>query len=255
MIKKIQHCDVCGISSTEKRVNFIKSANMYLCRKHREQFMRFGEFKDSNSRGVFDPNEIRILKNYAEIDTYDSYGNVVETYIIDKEDVIKLEKHKWRTVYKKDKPYLFTGNQKSEKIYFHRLIMDNPKLQVDHIDGNTLNNRKENLRIVSLQDNMKNLKKKKDNTSGIRGVSYSNKTHKYKVDFTYEKQRKYFKEFNNISQAVYLRYLLEKEFLKDLRNTSNDEKYFFHINNLLDFEKLEVEEYFNKQLNTLKSGV
>lgn len=255
MRKEIHYCDVCGISSTEKRVNFIKSANKYLCRKHREQFMRYGEFKDSNSRGVFDPNEIRILENYAEIDTYDPYGNVVETYIVDKDEVVKLEKYKWRTVYKKDKPYLFTGNQYKEKIYFHRLIMNNPELQVDHINGNTLDNRKENLRIVSIQDNMKNLKKKKDNTSGIRGVSYSNKTHKYKVDFTYEKRRMYFKEFDNISKSVYLRYLVEKEFLKDLRNTSNDEEYFSHINNLLDSEKLEIEKYFNERLNTLKNGV
>lgn len=255
MSKEIHYCDVCGISSTEKRVNFIKAANMYLCRKHREQFMRFGEFKDSNSRGVFDSNEIRILEDYAEIDTYDSYGNIVETYIVDKDEVIKLEKYKWRTVYKKDKPYLFTGNQKKERIYFHRLVMNNPELQVDHISGNTLDNRKENLRIVSIQDNMKNLKKKKDNTSGIRGVSYSNKTHKYKVDFTYEKRRMYFKEFDEISKAVYLRYLVEKEFLKDLRNTSNDEEYFSHIDNLLDSEKLEIEEYFNKRLNTLKNGV
>lgn len=65
----------------------------------------------------------------------------------------------------------------------------------------------------------------------------------------------YFKEFDNISKSVYLRYLVEKEFLKDLRNTSNDEEYFSHINNLLDSEKLEIEKYFNERLNTLKNGV
>ena len=69
MSDKIHYCDVCGISSEEKRVKFIKNANMYLCRKHREQFMKFGEFKDSNKRGVFDPNEVRILKDYAEKDS------------------------------------------------------------------------------------------------------------------------------------------------------------------------------------------
>ena len=45
--------------------------------------MKFGEFKDSNSRGVFDSNEIRILEKWAEIDTYDSYGNIVETFILE----------------------------------------------------------------------------------------------------------------------------------------------------------------------------
>lgn len=255
MSKKIHYCEVCGVSSEEKRVNFIKEADKYLCRKHREQFIKFGEFKDSNSRGVFDPNEIRVLKDYAEIDTYDSFGNVVETFILDINDVCKLEGNKWRTVYKNDKPYLLTGNQKKDKIYFHRLVMDNPELQVDHINGNTLDNRKCNLRIVSIQDNMKNLKKKSNNTSGIRGVSFSGRDQQYKVDFTYEGKRMYFKSFDTKAHAVYLRYLLEKEFLKELRNTSNDEEYLSYINNLSNIEKWQVEQYFNQRLSTLKSGV
>ena len=143
----------------------------------------------------------------------------------------------------------------TQKIYFHRLIMDNPEMQVDHINGNTLDNRKSNLRIVSIQDNMKNLQKKKDNTSGIRGISFSERDEQYKVDFTYEKKRMYFKSFNTKAHAVYLRYLLEKEFLKDFRNTSNDEEYFSYINNLSNIEKYQIEEYFKKRLNTLKSGV
>ena len=245
MSKEIHYCDVCGISSKD----------MYLCRKHREQFMKFGEFKDSNPRGIFDSNEIRILEKYAEIDTYDSYGNIIETFILDKDDIEKLRNYKWRAVYKKDKPYLFTGNQKKERIYFHRLVMDNPELQVDHINGNTLDNRKENLRIVSIQDNMKNLKKRKNNTSGIRGVSFSERDQQYRVDFTYENKRMYFKTFSSKAHAVYLRYLLEKEFLKDFRNTSNDGKYFSYINSLSNIEKEQVEIYFKKRLNTLKGGV
>ena len=255
MSKKIHHCEVCGVSSEEKRVNFIKVSDKYLCRKHREQFIKFGEFKDSNSRGVFDSNEIRVLKDYAEIDTYDSFGNVVETFMVDINDLDKLEGNKWRTVYKNDKPYLFTGNQNKAKIYFHRLVMNNPELQVDHISGNTLDNRKCNLRIVSIQDNMKNLKKKSNNTSGIRGVSFSVRRQKYIVDFTYEGKRMYFKPFDTKAHAVYLRYLLEKEFLKELRNTSNDEEYLSYINNLSNIEKWQVEQYFNKRLNTLKGGV
>ena len=96
MSDKIHYCDVCGISSEEKRVNFIKNANMYLCRKHREQFMKFGEFKDSNKRGVFDPNEVRILKDYAEIDTYDSFGGVFKTYKIDLDDIVAKNQAKMK---------------------------------------------------------------------------------------------------------------------------------------------------------------
>ena len=45
-----------------------------------------------------------------------------------------------------------------------------PKNQIDHIDGNSLNNRIENLRDVTNAENQKNLKKPKNNTSGHVGV-------------------------------------------------------------------------------------
>lgn len=51
-------------------------------------------------------------------------------------------------------------------------------MTIDHIDGNTLNNRKSNLRIVLEKDNHKNVKKKSTNTSGIRGVSYNKRENK-----------------------------------------------------------------------------
>lgn len=41
---------------------------------------------------------------------------------------------------------------------------------VDHIDGNSLNNKIENLRIVTRDKNARNLKKRKDNKSGVTGV-------------------------------------------------------------------------------------
>jgi hypothetical protein len=45
-----------------------------------------------------------------------------------------------------------------------------PKEQVDHIDGNTLNNRKSNLRAVDRFENAKNAKLNANNTSGASGV-------------------------------------------------------------------------------------
>lgn len=55
--------------------------------------------------------------------------------------------------------------------YLHRLIMNAPKgLVVDHIDGNKLNNQKNNLRICTQGNNSKNQKKPKNNSSGYKGV-------------------------------------------------------------------------------------
>lgn len=41
---------------------------------------------------------------------------------------------------------------------------------IDHINGNKLDNRIENLRVVNIQENAWNAKKRIDNTSGIKGV-------------------------------------------------------------------------------------
>lgn len=252
--KEERFCEVCGISSLIKNVSLLKEANMYLCEKHKSQFKKFGEFKDSNQRGVFDPNEIRTNGNISEIDTYDQYGNVVETFILDNEDVEKLGDKKWRCVYKNDKPYLFTGNQKSEKIYFHRLVCPTEK-QIDHISGNTLDNRKSNLREVTIQDNMKNLQKKSNNTSGIRGVSYDKKRNVWRTDFTYEKTRYYLKGWNKKEQAIYQRYILEKYFLKEYRNTANDKLFTEYISKLSYTEKIEIKNYLISKLNMSKDRV
>ena len=45
-----------------------------------------------------------------------------------------------------------------------------PKGEIDHIDGNPLNNRWDNLRDVSKTENLRNCKTSKNNTSGINGV-------------------------------------------------------------------------------------
>jgi hypothetical protein len=56
----------------------------------------------------------------------------------------------------------------------HRIVMGvtDPKIFVDHINGNTLDNRKENLRLCNNTENCRNSKKSVNNTSGYKGVSY-----------------------------------------------------------------------------------
>lgn len=64
------------------------------------------------------------------------------------------------------------------KYMAHRLIWimhgNDPVEMLDHIDGDQLNNRIENLRPVTNSQNQRNQKLRKDNTSGIKGVSWLN---------------------------------------------------------------------------------
>lgn len=254
MSKEVHYCSVCGVSSEVKKVGKNKAYGDFLCEKHKEQYRRYGKILDTNPRGVFDPNEIRLLENYAEIDTYGPRGEVVTTFKIDLEDVSKLGKYKWRTIFKNNKPYMVTGNQNSPKLYFHRIVLVTNK-QVDHISGDTSDNRRNNLREVTIQENMMNLKKKSNNTSGIRGVSFDKKRNNWKCDFTINKIRIYIKASLTIEEAVYLRYLCETTFLKDKRNTSNDNVYKENIEKLSSNKKEELKKYFLNKINTMKVGV
>lgn len=53
----------------------------------------------------------------------------------------------------------------------HRLIMQpTPAQVVDHVNGNTLDNRRSNLRVTDTMHNLRRQKVRKNNTSGFKGV-------------------------------------------------------------------------------------
>lgn len=65
---------------------------------------------------------------------------------------------------------------KRRTVKMHRLIMQpNAIQQVDHKDGNPLNNQRDNLRLCAPIGNAANARKRADNSSGFKGVSW-NKT-------------------------------------------------------------------------------
>lgn len=64
-------------------------------------------------------------------------------------------------------------NKTTRPHYMHRMILSlevGDKRQGDHIDRNTLNNIRENLRIATQTQNAANAKLRKDNSSGFKGV-------------------------------------------------------------------------------------
>lgn len=64
--------------------------------------------------------------------------------------------------------YAFNGRRDKS---IHRVIMDPPEgMVVDHINGNCLDNRRENLRICSYSQNSCNKKVRTDSKSGFKGV-------------------------------------------------------------------------------------
>lgn len=97
--------------------------------------------------------------------------------IVDDEDFEKLNHHKWCATKKGNTYYVRRGGNPRKgikQIMMHREIMDNPMgLEIDHIDGNGLNNQRSNLRICTHRQNLWNSRPYNKNTSStLKGVHW-----------------------------------------------------------------------------------
>lgn len=76
------------------------------------------------------------------------------------------------------------------KTYLHRLVMNCPSdLEVDHINHNLLDCRKQNLRIATSSQQKMNTKRRSNNKSGHRGVSKCSDRDKWLVSIAKNKKR------------------------------------------------------------------
>lgn len=129
---------------------------------------------------------------------------------VDDEDYESLLAHKWSAVVtgkniKRVYAYRRVGWDNSKRrwtgqIYMHRQITSAPKgMDVDHIDGDTLNNTRSNLRIATRSENLANNRRALGET-GYRGVSKTNSGERapYKVMF----RRKLIGTFFDIEEAA-----------------------------------------------------
>lgn len=102
--------------------------------------------------------------------------------IIDNDDFLRISYYKWhyRAEYATRNSSRLEGKQTA--ILMHREILKlnkNNKFDVDHINGNKLDNRKINLRICTRSENQYNRKISKNNTSGYKGVSWHEGSNKW----------------------------------------------------------------------------
>jgi len=74
----------------------------------------------------------------------------------------------------------------------HRMIMGEPDgREVDHKNTDKLDNRRENLRIATNQQNQYNKNKQSNNTSGFKGVCFHKKAQKFVASIKIDGKQKY----------------------------------------------------------------
>jgi hypothetical protein len=173
----------------------------------------------------------KIYEGYVEVYFTNKKGTKFIAYL-DIEDLQKLLDYPFKFhpaennagYYLKATKYLKLENSKPayEVIIFHRYILGFGKgdeEEVDHINHNTLDNRKENLRIITNAKNCLYRKgKNKNNTSGYRNICKINDW--WVVQLQVDKKNKRIGKFKDLCDAIDCARQMRKEFYGEFAGES-----------------------------------
>lgn len=219
-------CD-CGNICTVS-INFFKRNINLMCPKCIKKFSNIYNVLENNNRDVngrvinkikfanHKPNKYIFLEDKVIIN---------DRVIIDKEDFDFVDSFE-RYVSIDTRGYAYFSYGRKE-VYLHRLLSKAPLFCenfetdiCDHINGNRLDNRKANLRIIKRFVNPVNCGVRIDNKSGCKGVSWLERLKKWQVNIQFQKRNHYIGVFKNFEDAVKARKEAEIKYFGDL-NRSN----------------------------------
>lgn len=132
---------------------------------------------------------------------FDIHGNEI---MVDDNQYDYLSKFSWHI-----SPQGYAKKNKSKSpngdhgILMHRMVLGaKAGEQVDHIDGNKLNNQLENLRLCSFSSNQANSKIKSNNTSKYKGVTFDSSRNKWIAQIMINRKHKFLGRFNSPIDAA-----------------------------------------------------
>lgn len=144
---------------------------------------------------------------------------------VDDDDFESLSKHNWQFCLSHgEKGYArrkITVNSKRVLIIMHRVITNCPSgMEVDHINGDTLDNRKQNLRICTRQENAQNIGRHKDSGNLHLGVYWNKLERKWKAGITSDYKHIHLGTFSTMEEAMAARKIAEKKIKGSFRRES-----------------------------------
>lgn len=164
-------------------------------------------------------NQIEFIDNTCIV----SCNNVNMKFIIDKDDYELIKDFTWGAYKQRETSdyYIKTDmviDGVRKKIKLHRFLM-NCKLNdgkiIDHINGNTMDNRRINLRFSTKNGNQRNSKPQSNSKSGIAGVGFHKASGKYRARIVVDNKEKYLGVFETLEQAIQVRKDAEKKYFKE----------------------------------------
>jgi hypothetical protein len=101
-------------------------------------------------------------------------------------------------------------------IYLHRLLNETPRgYSTDHINGDKLDNRRNNLRTCTQSQNTANRGLLKNNHSGYKGVHKRKDRNKWMAYIDIDNGRKYLGNFDNLEDAIKAHKTAFNEYFKE----------------------------------------
>lgn len=164
------------------------------------------------------PEELRKILRY-EPDTGKLFWVKKEPHMINSENSdtrVRISRN-WNARYQGKETFTsvskrgpLTGCVGCKKLYAHRVAWviyhgEWPKGEIDHINGNQLDNRIANLRDVSSSVNSQNTKIYSSNKSGHHGVWWDADRKKYQTFITKDGKRKSLGRFSRLTDAIQAR--------------------------------------------------
>jgi len=127
--------------------------------------------------------------------------------ILDQQDYYRYGSFKWSFMGHRGKIYavrgIRVGKEKLTILPLHREIMKPPKRRVvDHKNGDSLDNRRANLRLATRAQNSYNCRKRKNTTSKYIGVSFDKPTKDWEVQIKHKGKHHWIGRFKSEVEAA-----------------------------------------------------
>lgn len=203
-------CDYCG-KEFERYKSGIKRAKNNFCSIKCKNLYQQKE------------NKIIIENNYAKLIIFKK-GEILEV-LIDIDDIDKINNLKWTAKYDKtiNNYYIYAWernklNNNRKRFSLHRYLTNCPQdMQVDHINRNTLDNRRCNLKICTHLENLQNKGFYKNNKTGYKYIHFIKSLKTYSCEIKENKKTIFRKRNKDINIVINAR----DEFLNNRLEVAN----------------------------------
>lgn len=124
------------------------------------------------------------------------------SFLVSTEDLHWVIKHNWHL----SKRGYITTKINRKNVCLHKMILEvDVGFDIDHINGNKLDNQRENLRVCTHQQNCFNQKRRSTNTTGFIGVSKKKGMEKFEAYIHYCGKKFYLGLFDSVDEAARIR--------------------------------------------------